>query len=63
MNIFVNVDGLSINASHYGKMDEKKAITAMIEDNNPIPGADKKEKELWCKNAYSVIKEKMESSE
>ncbi len=53
----VTIDGITINAAHFGGMKEPEAIKKMIADGF-VPGADKKDQEAWAKNAYKLITQK-----
>lgn len=52
----VTIDGISINATHFGAMTEPEAVTRMIADGF-VPGGSDDEKKVWAKKAYGLAKE------
>lgn len=52
---FIEVDGINLNATHFGSMKESDAIKKMLKEGIEIPGETEKEKEEWAKKAYSLF--------
>jgi len=56
------IDGININAAHFGAMKENEAIKAMIADGF-VPGSTEKDKKEWAKKAYRLINPNYKSPE
>lgn len=58
----IKIDGISVNAKHFGAMPKKEAVAKMIADGF-VPGETEKDKSDWASKAYDLINGNNRSSD